>query len=98
MGGGTIVMGLVNDGRLFPSKVISLARAGIDGLHEADGAIEIGAATTIARLSRLDSLPLLAQAANMFGAPAVRTMATIGGNLFATPPYGDIAVPLLALD
>jgi CO/xanthine dehydrogenase FAD-binding subunit len=98
MGGGTIVMGMVNDGLLFPSKTMSLARAGIDSVRDADGQIMIGAATTIARLAQLDRLPILAQAASMFGAPAVRNMATVGGNLFAAPPYGDIAVPLLALD
>ncbi|MEO7910509.1 MAG: FAD binding domain-containing protein [Roseiflexaceae bacterium] len=98
MGGGTIVMGMVNDGLLFPSKAMSLARTGIDGVRNTDGAIEIGAATTIARLTQLDQLPILAQAASMFGAPAVRNMATVGGNLFAAPPAGDIAVPLLALD
>jgi CO/xanthine dehydrogenase FAD-binding subunit len=141
MGGGTIIMSMVNDGLLFPAKVLSLARAGIDGVRDADGMIEIGAATTIARLARLDrdwpaieivpserspdrpptwttdsnpstqvdgqpqalqarfqSLELLTQAARLFGAPAVRNMATVGGNLFAAPPAGDIAVPLLALD
>jgi carbon-monoxide dehydrogenase medium subunit len=98
MGGGTIVMGMVNDGLLFPSKAMSLARAGINGVRAVDGQIEIGAATTIARLAQLDRLPILAQAASMFGAPAVRNMATVGGNLFAAPPAGDIAVPLLALD
>jgi CO/xanthine dehydrogenase FAD-binding subunit len=67
-------------------------------VREEDGAIEIGAATTIARLADLDRLPILAQAAGMFGSPAIRTMATVGGNLFAAPPAGDIAVPLLALD
>ena len=34
----------------------------------------------------------------MIGGPAVRTMATVGGNLFAPAPYGDLAVALLALD
>ena len=98
MGGGTIVMGMVNEGLLFPSKAMSLARAGIDSVRAIDGQIEIGAATTIARLAQLDRLPILAQAAGMFGAPAVRNMATVGGNLFVAPPAGDIAVPLLALD
>jgi len=98
MGGGTIVMGLINDGRLFPRKTMSLARAGISGIRDTGDHIEIGAATTIAQLSRLESLPLLAQAASLFGGPAVRNMATVGGNLFAAPPAGDIAVPLLALD
>jgi xanthine dehydrogenase small subunit len=98
MGGGTIVMGLINDGRLFPRKAMSLCRAHMDELRAADGQIQIGAAATIARLSRLEELPILAQAAAMLGAPAVRTLATIGGNMFAPPPYADIAVPLLALD
>jgi CO/xanthine dehydrogenase FAD-binding subunit len=98
MGGGTIVMGLVNDGQLAPRKAMSLARAGIDTVHVAEEQVEIGAAATIARLSQLDDLPILARAAALFGGPAVRNMATVGGNLFAAPPAGDIAVPLLALD
>ncbi len=98
LGGGTIVMGMVNDGLLFPAKAMSLARAGIDSLREVDRTIEIGAATTIARLAQLERLPILAQAASLFGAPAVRNMATVGGNLFAAPPAGDIGVALLALD
>jgi CO/xanthine dehydrogenase FAD-binding subunit len=98
MGGGTIVMGLINDGRLFPHKAMSLARAGLAGIRDAGDHIEIGAATTIAQLSRLESLPILAEAAGLFGGPAVRNMASVGGNLFAVPPAGDIAVPLLALD
>jgi CO/xanthine dehydrogenase FAD-binding subunit len=98
MGGGTIVMGLVNDGRLAPTKAMSLARAGLDAVHVAGDQIEIGAAATIARISQLDDLPILARAAALFGGPAVRNMATVGGNLFAAPPAGDIGVPLLALD
>jgi CO/xanthine dehydrogenase FAD-binding subunit len=98
IGGGTIIMGMINDGLVFPAKAMSLARAGMDGVRDADDMIELGAATTIARLAQLDRLPMLAQAAGMFGAPAVRNMATVGGNLFAAPPAGDIAVPLLALD
>jgi CO/xanthine dehydrogenase FAD-binding subunit len=98
MGGGTIIMSLVNDGLLFPCKAMSLARAGIDDVRADEGAIEIGAAATIARLAQIEQVPLLAQAAALFGAPAVRNMATVGGNLFAAPPAGDIGVPLLALD
>ena len=98
MGGGTIVMGLVNDGHLFPRKAMSLRRAGLDAVLAENGHIRIGAAATLARLSQLDELPILAQAAGMLGGPAVRTLATVGGNMFAPPPYADIAVPLLALD
>jgi CO/xanthine dehydrogenase FAD-binding subunit len=98
MGGGTIVMGLVNDGRLFPRKAMSLRRAGMDQIGAENGHIRIGAAATLARLSLLDELPIAAQAAGMLGGPAVRTLATVGGNMFAPAPYADIAVPLLALD
>jgi CO/xanthine dehydrogenase FAD-binding subunit len=98
MGGGTIVMGLVNDGHLFPRKAMSLRRAGMDDVRAKNGHIQIGAAATMARLSRLDELPILAQAAGMLGGLAVRTLATVGGNMFAPPPYADMGVPLLALD
>ena len=98
MGGGTIVMGQINDGLLFPRKAMSLRRAGMDDVRAEDGRLAIGAAATLARLSRLGELPILAQAAGMLGSPAIRTLATVGGNMFAPPPAGDIAVPLLALD
>lgn len=98
MGGGTIVMGQVHDGLLFPKLAMSLARAGMDGIHRRDGWLEIGAATPVARLTDLNALPTLAQAAGQLGGPALRTLATTGGNLFAHAPYGDLAVPLLAMD
>ncbi len=43
-------------------------------------------------------LSFLHPAARAVGGPAVRNMATVGGNLFAPSPYGDLAVALLALD
>ena len=42
-------------------------------------------------------LALLHPAARSVGGPAVRAQATVGGNLFAPPPYGDFAAALLAL-
>jgi xanthine dehydrogenase small subunit len=97
MGGGTIMMYLVNEGQLFPRKVMSLKRSGMDEVRTVDGHVEIGAGMTMARIAQLDALPILAQAARILGGPAVRNMATIGGNLFAHTPYGDMGVPLLAL-
>lgn len=98
IGGGTIVMGLVNEGMLFPARVMSLARAGIGGMAAQNGHIAIGGATSLASLVRQADLPLLAEAATLIGGPALRTTATIGGNLFARVPYGDLGPPLLALD
>jgi CO/xanthine dehydrogenase FAD-binding subunit len=98
MGGGTIVMSLVNDGLLFPRRAMSLRYAGIDGIDQIDGVLTIGAAATLAKLAALETPAILAQAAAAVGGPAVRTMATVGGNLFAPSPAGDVAVALLALD
>jgi CO/xanthine dehydrogenase FAD-binding subunit len=98
MGGGTVMMMMVNDGLLFPRQAMSLRRAGMDGVRSANNHVEIGATTSIARISQHDSVPLLAQAARLFGGPAIRHMATVGGNLFVPQPAGDMAVPLLALD
>lgn len=36
--------------------------------------------------------------ARAVGGPAIRNMATVGGNVYAPHPYGDLAVALLALD
>jgi CO/xanthine dehydrogenase FAD-binding subunit len=98
MGGGTIVIGLVNDGLLFPRRAMSLRHAGLDQIQRADGRLTIGATATLARLAALDAPSILAQAAAAVGGPALRTLATIGGNLFAPSPAGDVAVALLALD
>jgi CO/xanthine dehydrogenase FAD-binding subunit len=98
MGGGTVIMGMVNDGLLFPRVAMSLQRAGLNAIRRVNNHTEIGATATIARLSQLDGFPLLARAASIFGSPAIRNMATVGGNMFLPSPYGDMAVPLLALD
>ena len=86
MGGGTTVMPAAHAGALDVSRVIGLARAGLEGV-DASG---IGAMTPLAALDGA-----LADAAQAVGGPALRNMATIGGNLVIG---GDVAVALLALD
>ena len=49
-------------------------------------------------VARHRDLGFLAKVANAIGGPAIRNMATVGGNLFAESPYGDLTVALLALD
>lgn len=97
MGGGTVVMSLINDGAIFPKRVMSLARAGMSGVH-ANGKFSIGATTPIKTLIGITDLPLLATAGSKIGGPQVRNVGTIGGNLFLPPPYGDLAPALLAYD
>jgi CO/xanthine dehydrogenase FAD-binding subunit len=98
MAGGTTVMPAVLAGTLPQTRVVGLARAGLAGIRRADGRTTVGACTTLAAVARLDHAPALAAAAAAVGGPALRNMATIGGNLLAGPPYGDVGVALLALD
>ncbi|RWB20953.1 MAG: xanthine dehydrogenase family protein subunit M, partial [Mesorhizobium sp.] len=53
---------------------------------------------TMAAIARHPDLSSLSHAARAVGGPAIRNMATVGGNLFAPAPYGDFTVALLALD
>ena len=49
------------------------------------------------RSRRIRTSPSCDRSRAAIGGPAVRAMATVGGNLFAPSPYGDFAVALLAL-
>ena len=87
------------------APLISLDRVaalqGIEEVYEDGGMLAIGATTRIAELARSPVLaagaPLLQRAALSFGAPAIRNMATIGGNLCTASPAGDCLPPLYAL-
>jgi len=77
--------------------------AGIEEMRRidiADDAIEIGALATHADIASHDGigehLPALAAAARSIGAPAVRNMGTIGGNVANASPAADMPPPLLA--
>ncbi|MDW5596298.1 FAD binding domain-containing protein [Conexibacter stalactiti] len=65
------------------------------------GGLRIGAATTVAALERdprvRPGATALADAAALIGAPATRTVATVGGNLVNGSPAMDLGAPLLAL-
>jgi carbon-monoxide dehydrogenase medium subunit len=67
-----------------------------------DGYITLGAAATHAAVaaSRLlrEHAPVLAQAAAEVGAPEIRNVATLGGNVINAQPAADTALALLALD
>ena len=90
LGGGTLVMPAAQAGTLDASRVVGLARAGLDGTEHDDGRTTIGAMTPLAAVDGP-----LSQAARVVGGPALRNMATVGGNLVVG---GDVAVALLALD
>jgi CO/xanthine dehydrogenase FAD-binding subunit len=98
MAGGTTVMPRVLAGGLEAELVVGLARAGLDRIVTESGRTTLGACATLAAVCAHDRTPALAAAARGVGGPALRNMATVGGNLLAGHPYGDLGVVLLALD
>lgn len=95
--GGTLVVADLNYGA-DAGALITLDRLGLDKVTVKGGKVSLGAMVTMAAIARDRRLKFLHPVANSIGGPAVRAMATIGGNLFAPAPYGDMAVALLALD
>lgn len=98
MAGGTLAMPLINEGVSMPERVMGLRRAGLDTISRSNGVVSIGATVTLTQLRSLGAIPMLQEAAGHIGGWAIRNMGTVGGNLFAPPPAGDLAVALLALD
>ena len=97
MGGGTVVMAQVNNGAVAETELISLRKAGISGIRIDGATAHIGAATTFTDIEESPYLAFLHGAVRTIGAPPIRSLATVGGNLFVPQPYGDFAVCLLAL-
>jgi CO/xanthine dehydrogenase FAD-binding subunit len=82
--------------------LVYIGKLGLNYVKEENGFLVIGAATTTARLAE-DGLvatraPALAAAARQSGSRAIRTVATVGGNLANASPAADLAIPLLAMD
>jgi len=95
--GGTIAMPLINEGISLPAEVMGLRRAGLDTYTRRGDEVILGATLPITRLVEQTDVPMLRAAALRTASWSVRNMATVGGNLFAPPPAGDIAAALLAL-
>src|SRR6478735_4841194 len=98
LGEGTLVAGCTGIyPRLGPTEsIISLRRAGLDGVSVDGDRVTVGATTTLTALAR--EVPFLRESIASIASPTIRNMATVGGNLFVPQPHGDLAVCLLALD
>ncbi len=96
--GGTLAIAGINqglgpDGPLIILDGLDLGRIEIKGRK-----VTLGAMVSMAQIAGDRRLKFLHAVCRSIGGPAVRAMATIGGNLFAPAPYGDMTVALLALD
>lgn len=97
LGGGTLVVRAANEGDVSVSGLVRSTDPALSAIEITGGKVRIGASVTMAAIARHPDLGTLARAARAVGGPAIRNMATVGGNLFAPAPYGDFAVALLAL-
>jgi xanthine dehydrogenase small subunit len=98
LGGGTLVMRAVNEGVLTEGTLLRVTDPAMRQMSTSGSRIELGAGVTMAMVLSNRDLSFIHPAAKAVGGPAVRTMATVGGNLFAETPYGDFTVAMLALD
>jgi xanthine dehydrogenase small subunit len=98
LGGGTILVRRVNEGDVSIGTYVHLLAPELKQIDVADDTVRLGAGATMSRIAEIPPLAFLAPAAKSIGGPAVRSAATVGGNLFAHCPHGDFAVALLALD
>jgi CO/xanthine dehydrogenase FAD-binding subunit len=98
LGGGTIVMRAVNEGDLSIDTIVRADDRSLGEVRASGARITVGAGVTMAQVIANRELVFLHPVARLVGGPAIRTMATVGGNLFAASPYGDFAAALLALE
>jgi CO/xanthine dehydrogenase FAD-binding subunit len=97
LGGGTLVVRAANEGDVSISGLVRSTEPSLSAITISGGKVSIGASVTMAAIARHPHLVPLARAARTVGGPAIRNMATVGGNLFAPTPFGDFTVALLAL-
>ncbi len=102
LAGGTDLVPKINYHELKPDVLVYVGGLGLDYVKEADGKLVIGAATPVAKLIANDLVAekagVLAEVAQQFASVAIRSVATVGGNLANASPGADLAPPLLAMD
>lgn len=98
LGGGTLLVRALNEGVADFSTLVRCTDRALAGIRASGSRLRIGAGVTMAAVLASRDLAFLHPAARAVGGPTVRAQATVGGNLFAPPPYGDFTAALLALD
>jgi len=97
LAGGTLLIREINAGDTAVQTLLIGDGLGLDRIEFAGTKVTLGCAVSMAAVAAQPELEFLRPVAESIGGPAVRNMATVGGNLFAPYPYGDFAVALLAL-
>ena len=85
--GGTLLMRQVNYGDQSIDRLVVSDDPVLKQIQSQGEQITIGAGVTMSEIIRHPDLRFLSEVARSVGGPAVRNMATIGGNLFACLLY-----------
>ena len=101
--GGTDLLIGMRAGEIKPRYVIDIrAIPGLSQIKYENGTLSLGAAVTWSALAKSEPIQqefdIFVEAADVFGSPQIRNMATIGGNICSASPSCDMGPPLLVLD
>jgi CO/xanthine dehydrogenase FAD-binding subunit len=85
LAGGTTQLDLMKDGVLTPERLVDITRLPMRGISHADGALHVGALTTMEELAAdptvTSRLPVIRESLLLGASTQLRNTATIGGNL-----------------
>ncbi len=101
--GGQSLLPMINLGLVDPSAVVDISRiAGLDGVAERNGSLDVGALTRHRALEG-DALvarhqPLLAEAVRSVGNTRVRNRGTLGGSLAHGDPAAELPLAMTVLE
>lgn len=96
--GGTLMMRALNEGDPGIRSIVRTTDLKFRQIQSQGERVSLGAGVTMNQILASRELEFLHPVARVIGGPAVRNMATIGGNLFAPAPYGDLTAALLAAE
>jgi len=100
--GGTDLLVSMKQQGVTPEYVINIkVISDLDYVHYDKDGLRIGALATLSDIESSplvrERFPVLAEAAHQIAMPAIRNIATIGGNLCNAAPSADMAPPLIGL-
>jgi CO/xanthine dehydrogenase FAD-binding subunit len=98
LAGGTLLMRALNEGDQSITSIVRTSDAAFREIRSHGDRVLIGAGVTMSKILASRDLAFLHPVARLVGGPAVRNMATLGGNLFAPHPYGELTTALLACE
>jgi carbon-monoxide dehydrogenase medium subunit len=93
MGGGTALTILLKEGLIDSVRLVSLERMGLESVSWKDGALHVGAMTSLQVLADHplvhEHLPILSEVLHQVASRRIRNVATLGGNICWAEPASD---------